>query len=198
MRCGISAGLEPADGVLGSDGLQGCSDGVEQHLLRASFRGSQELFDLRPHLLNWVHVRAIGRQEPYLCASRFHKPDRFGILMGTEIIQHNNVTGPESRKKDVPYVFTEDVGIGCPVDSHAGRRTVQPNRRDHRRGAPMTMRGVIDYTLALLGPASQTRHVRFCPRFIEKNEPSRVERRLLSPPFLAVFFHVGPVLLTRS
>ena len=62
----------------------------------------------------------------------------------------------------------------------------------------MAMRGVIYYTPALLCLALQACHGRFCYRFIEENEPSRVELNLLGLPFLAACFHIGPVLLTRS
>ncbi|GAH66347.1 unnamed protein product [marine sediment metagenome] len=60
----------------------------------------------------------------------------------------------------------------------------------------MAMRGGIDKSLTSFGPASQSRHVRFGPGFIEEYEPVRIESALRFDPILAGLPYVGSVLLT--
>jgi len=110
--------------------------------------------------------------------------------VGGEVIQDNNIARTQAWQKHMTHIFAKDVGVNCSIDGHAGRGAIHPNRRDHRCGAPMTMRGVIDYALALLGSASQTCHVCFCARFIEEHEPGRIERGLSCLPFLTACSYV--------
>ena len=53
-------------------------------------------------------------------------------------------------------------------------------------------------SLAVFGPASQTGHIRFRPRFIEEYKLFYVERRLGFNPFFAGLLYVLSVLLTRT
>lgn len=127
MRVAISTGGKPTFRILGGDRLQGCSDGIEQRFLRSGLGGLQEIFDLRPHLLGGVEVRTIRGKEPHLGPGRFDQFNGFFVLVSREIIQDNNIAWTQAWQKRMPHIFAEDVGVGCPVDGHAGRAAIQPN-----------------------------------------------------------------------
>ena len=62
----------------------------------------------------------------------------------------------------------------------------------------MAVRGIIDHALAAFRSTSKARHIRFRIGFVKKHELRQVQRGLIGLPLLAMLFHVGPVLLTRS
>ena len=82
MTCRISAGLEPALGIMGCDRFQGIANGGQQSIESSGLGGSQELFDLRPHLLDGVEVWAIRWKEPYFGPGRGDQREGFFILVG--------------------------------------------------------------------------------------------------------------------
>ena len=198
MTCRISAGLEPASGILGCDRFQGIGNGGQQSIEGASLGRSQELFDLRPHLLDRIEVRAIGWKEPYVGPGRLDRRKGSDVLMSREIVEYDDVAWPERGKKNLPHVLAEDLPGRGPVDSHARRRSVQSNRGDHGRRTPVSMRRIVHAAPAPLGPASPTGHVRLGPGFIEEHEPGQIERVLRCLPLLASPLYVGSVLLARS
>ena len=198
MTCRISAGLEPALGILGCDRFQGSGDGGQQSIEGSGLGVSQEFFDLRPHLLNRVHIRTVGWKEPCLGPGRLDCRNGFFVLMCREIVEHDNIAWPERGNQDLPNIFPEDLCGRGSVDCHASRRTIQSNRREHRCRAPMAMRGIVHHSLTALGPPSQAGHVGLGPGFIEEHEPGPIEIVLRRLPLLPSLLHVGSVSLTRS
>src|ERR1039458_7309012 len=57
----ISAVSEPSSGIVCGNGLECFGDGLIQSFLAASFGGTEELFELRPSLLDGVQVGRVGR-----------------------------------------------------------------------------------------------------------------------------------------
>ena len=54
------------------------------------------------------------------------------------------------------------------------------------------------HTLTPLGSASQTGQVGFGAGLVDKDQPRRVQRRLLPPPVAARSGNIGPILLTGT
>jgi len=109
MTCRISAGLEPSLGILGCDRFQGSGNGIEKQVLCSGFGVSQEFFDLRPHLLNRVQIRAIGWKEPYLGLGQIDHRNGLFVLMSREIVEHDDVTWPKRGNQDLANIFQEDL-----------------------------------------------------------------------------------------
>src|ERR1019366_4096300 len=57
----ISAVSEPSSGIVCGNGLECFGDGLIQSFLAASFGGTEELFELRPSLLDGVQGGRVGR-----------------------------------------------------------------------------------------------------------------------------------------
>ncbi len=62
----------------------------------------------------------------------------------------------------------------------------------------MAVRGSIDATLADWRPAVESRHIRFCPGFIEKYEPLRLGKPLGDREVTPTLNHVGAVLFRSN
>jgi hypothetical protein len=62
---------------------------------------------------------------------------------------------------------------------------------------PMTVWHFLNQAMATRGTASQTRHIRFGPRFINKNQSLWIQMQLLDTPTRPPLGHVGSILLGR-
>src|ERR1039458_1046596 len=67
----ISAVSEPGGGIVCGNGFKCFGDGLIQSFLAASFGGTEELFELRPGLLDGVQVGRVGRQIEQLRTAGF-------------------------------------------------------------------------------------------------------------------------------
>ena len=87
-----------------ADALPRCFDGA--------FRGlAQQRLEFREHLLDRVEIGRVGRQEQQVRARR---PDRCPhrlAFVAAEIVEHDDITGPERRHQDLFDVGAETVAV---------------------------------------------------------------------------------------
>ena len=188
---------KPAFGVIGRDGGEGVGDRLQEGGLGACFGGAQESFDLAPHQFDGVQIRRVGGQKPGLRTDGGDQSEGGFVFMGPEIVQHDDVARAQGRHEDFPHVGLEDLGVGRPFDGHAGARAVQADGGDHRGGLPMAVRTARHQTLAARGSSAQARHVCFGRRFVDEDEPARLEAALFRLPLLLSGGDIGPVLFGR-
>lgn len=155
---------------------------------------AEQSFDLAPHHFDGVEVGRIGRQEPDL---RAHLPNEFEglfVLVCAQVVEDDDVAGPQGRPQDFADVGLEDLRVGRPLDRHAGTGPIQPNRGDHRGRAPMPVRSVADQPFALGRAAAQSGQISFGGRLVDEDEPGGIESSLGPPPLAARLDDIGPVL----
>lgn len=78
------------------------------------------------------------------------------------------------------HIDPEDFRVGGPVHGQAGGGAIQPDGRG--RGALVSVRGAGVQTLPTQGAPAQPGQVGFRARFVEEDEPRRVEAGLPLPP----------------
>src|SRR5207244_11926914 len=100
--------------------------------------------------------------------------------------------------EDLGRVAADDRGVGGSFDGQAGARTIQADGSDHGRGAPVAGRGAGVQTLTSRRAPAQPGQVGFRTRFVEEDEPRRVEAALAPPPRPPRFFNVRPLLLAGT
>src|SRR5262249_31931702 len=81
-----------------------------------------------------------------------------------------------------------------PLNRHARRGTIHPERSDHGRGLPMPLRAVGVHALAPSGPTPQPREVGFGAGFVQEDQLGRIQSRLLTLPRAARLGDRGTVL----
>src|SRR5450755_114691 len=89
----------------------------------------------------------------------------------------------------------EHLAGGGALDGHGSGDTIAANRRNHRRGAPMTERRVIVDPLAFGRAAAQPGHVGLGPGLVDEDQPAAVPLTLDRAPPLTTGFDVGALLL---
>jgi len=116
--------------------------------------------------------------------------------MATEIVEDDDVTGPERRGQELLDVGAEDDPVDRPVDDARFGERIDPECCEECQRVPTAVRRIAFEASAFRSPASQRRHIRLDPCLIYKNETLRVEAATSAMPADATPDHVRPLLLT--
>jgi hypothetical protein len=108
------------------------------------------------------------------------------------------VTWTQRRTEDFPHIGTEDVGVGRSRDGHAGSAAIQSDRREHRCALPAASRSAGMDALSTGSPAPKPCHIRFGARFVEEDQPRRIQTALPTLPSLTRPSDVGAALLAGA
>lgn len=143
---------------------------------------AQEVLELCEDLLDRVEVGGVGRQEQQM---RARSPDRGAdglSLVAAEVVEDNDVAGPEGGDQRLLDPGGEAVAVDRAVEQAGRVDAVAAQGRKEGQCAPMAMRMSAWQTLAARGPAAQGGHVRLDPGFIKKDQPLRVNLPLMLLP----------------
>lgn len=153
------------------------------------------MLELGEYLLDGIEVWAIGWEEQDFGACRPDRGADIPSFMTAEIIEDDDVAGRQGRNEDLLDIETETVGIDRSVD-HPGRvDAVMAKSRQESHGVPMTKGRLGVASLPSATPSPQRRHVGFDPRFVEKNQTTRVKFSLVRFPSGPFPGHIGAILL---
>jgi len=137
-------------------------------------RRAKKGFELREGQLNGVEVRAVGWQEPEMGARAREGRGHGGVLVHGEVIEDDDIAGPERRHEDLFDIGEKRGGIDRAVEDGGGAEAIHAESRDDRVGLPMTQRRVIAQADAARAATIATQEIRRDPGLIEEDVVPRV------------------------
>jgi hypothetical protein len=106
-------------------------------------RRSEERLELGKRLFDRIEVGTVGRQKPDLRADRFNRGADLRLFVHHEVIEDDDIAGPERRREDLFYVGEKADIVDRAIEDRRGADSSDRQRGDHRRRLPMTTRGVV-------------------------------------------------------
>jgi hypothetical protein len=157
-------------------------------LVRGSwFRASDQLFQLREHLLDGVQVGTISRQKHHAGTSGFDGFADPGDLVTGQIVSDHDIAGRERRSEELLDLGAEGSSVDRSVQHQWCHDPIVAQSREERGGVPMTMRRGGDQPFPAPRPSARPGHVGFGPGFVEKDQPCGIQPRLRFPPAVTRF-----------
>ena len=101
----------------GPEGLPKCLDAAQSHLPQQSLQLGEDLFD-------GVEIGTIGGQEQQGRAGGLDGLAHGGLLVGSQIIHHDDVAGSQRRHQNLFDVAQEQVGVDRAVEHSGGDETI--------------------------------------------------------------------------
>jgi hypothetical protein len=175
------------------DGSESFPEGLntaQSHLPKQSLQLGKYLFD-------GVEVRTICRQEQQGCAGGLYGLAHRGLLVGGQIVHHDDVAGLQCRHQDLFNIAQEQVCIDRTVEHGWCDKAVFSQRGDEGRGLPVTVGCGVDQPRAALTTAPEPNHIGFGPGLIDEDQPGGGQTGLALTPLGAGLGNVGSVLLCR-
>lgn len=182
-------------GILGRDALESLGDGVLEFFCAAGLGGAEECLYLAPHHFDGIEIGRVGREEPHAGAGCSDEGDGLLVFVGRKVIHDHDVARPQARAEYFSHVSVEDRCVRRSFDGHARGAAVEPYGTEHRGGAPVSVRCLRQQASAPGRTAPEAGQVGLRRRFVEEDEPGRLESALAAPPAPAGADDVRPVLL---
>jgi hypothetical protein len=148
----------------------------------SGFDPAEAGFDFAPHFLDGIQIRGVGGKEQDLGPRLLDQPAGSCVLMGREVVHDHDVARPQSGAQDLADVGLENFRVRGALDGHAGSGAVQTDRTDHGGGVPVAVGSAGVDTLSARSATAQTGQVGFGARFVQEDQPGRVEAGLPPPP----------------
>ena len=145
-------------------------------------RGAQERFQFRERHLDRIEVGTVRRQESDVRASGFDRRTHLGLLVDSEIVEHDDITRPERRCQHLFHVGTKAVVVDRPIKHSWRRHPVGPQSGDDRVRLPMTAGRVIAQPDAPETATVSAQQISGDAAFIEKDvRPGVAQRQPVAP-----------------
>ena len=181
-----------------NEAIEQVADAVDERVDGSGWFLAQQCLEFGEGHLDWVHIRAVGRQVEDLSAPCDDRLAHSSNLVRGQIVEDHNVASSERWGEDVFNVSAEGIAIHWPIEhprrGHAGQ--AQPG--DERQGFPVSERRAVAAALADRRPAIKPRHLGVDAGLVEEDEALRIDERLGRSPQLAPRGDVRPVLLGRA
>lgn len=123
--------------------LQGDRDELDDLVEGARSRGAQKRFQLGKGEFDRIEVGAVRGQESQPRPDAFQRGLHLGLFMHGEVIEHDDVAGPQRRHEDLFDVGEKRGIVDGPIEDRRGRHAVHAERGDYRVRLPMTIRRVV-------------------------------------------------------
>lgn len=178
-----------------SDSGEGVGDCGDQGIDGSRSSLAEQSFDLGKELFDRVEIGAVGGQIAQLGASSFDRLSDSGDLVAGEIVDHDDVVLAQGRDDALLDVGAEAVTVHRPIEHTGCGDAIDPQGRDECRRLPMPPRNAGDEALATRAAAITARHVGRRTRFVDENQPFRVQVGLACAPLLTCRGDIRPILL---
>jgi len=132
-------------------------------------RGAEEGFQFGEGELDGIEVGTVGREEPKVSARLRDRHRHLGLLVDGEIVEHDDIAGPQRRDQDLFDVGEETRTINRPIEDRRRAETVEAQRDDHRVGLPVTAGRVIGEPRAPAAPTVAAQEVGGDTALVEKD-----------------------------
>ncbi len=180
--------------LVGWEGIEQRSDALPGCFFCPLCGLSEEVFEFCEHLLDWVEVRAVGRQKQKPRASRTNSGADGGLLVAGEIVHDDDVAWFERWAQLLFDPGGKAGGIDWLIEHERCVDPVAAQGGDEGHCLPMAVRHKGMKTLTNRSPSPQRRHIGLCPGLVDKNQTGRLNLLLVLLPLLAVTRDFGPQL----
>jgi hypothetical protein len=163
---------------------QGNRDELDDLVERAWARRSQKRFQLGKCEFDRIEVGAIRRQKSQPSADAFDRGLYLGLFMDDEVVEHDDVAGPQRRHEDLLDVGEKRGIVDRPIEHRGGGHALHPEGGDHGVRLPVPARGVVAEAHAARTPAIPAQQICGDPGFVDDDVAARIVERLrvLPPP----------------
>jgi len=124
--------LEERTRIIGRNMCQRLPNRSLQCLVCSSADAPQLLLDFRERQLNWREIWRVGRHVPQPAASFSQQFSQAHVLMGTQIVQQNDLSWPQRRPQDVLDIRLEHRARHAALSHQARPHSCQGQRADRR------------------------------------------------------------------
>jgi hypothetical protein len=137
----------------------------------ALFERSKPVLQEAPARLDGTEFGRVGRQEEQSGLRAFHETANFGRVMGTKVIEHDDVSGIETRNEPVTNEIDEPRPIDGTVKRLVGQNAVGAHGSDDADVFAPVGRSMIDDTLTTRCSAIRRRHRDVAARLVDEDQP---------------------------
>ncbi len=162
-----------------------------------SFEGSKPVLQEAPARLDRTEFGRVGRQKEQAGLGTFDQTTNFGRVMGTKVVEHDDISGIEARNEAVTNEVDEPRPIHGAVERLVGQNPIGAHSSDDADvfapvGGPM-----IDDTLTTRSSAIRGRHRDVAARLVDEDQTVRCDVLDLFEEGGALLLDVVPELLRR-
>lgn len=168
--------------LAGREAIEQASDAVPEGLAGSLAGLSEPFLELGEGHFDWVEVRAVGWQEQQACAALPDESFDFLSLMAGEVVQNDDIAGPERWRQKLSDVLGEDRPVHRLADDERCDKPFACQSGKEGGGVAMPGRGAANDPLALGRAAMAPGQVGGRTGLIEEDEPVRGQFRLALTP----------------
>src|SRR6266545_1303377 len=172
----VAAVLEPADGIGPADEVHRAADRRVERIVRTGAEFLQDRLQLAPAELDRVQVRRVGRQVQDGGASRRYEAPDVRRLVGADVVEDDDVAGPQLADQHALEKGLEDFAVGRALDRHHRAHAGHVERANHRGDSARVAGHRPQGSLATRRPRVVARHCDVAARLIDEDEAARIER----------------------
>ena len=158
-------------------------------------RFAQQRFELTDRLLDGIEIGRVLREvEEFRSDSLNGFGDTVDLVSG-DIVHDDGVAGVKGGPETLFDVGEEGLAVHRPFDDEGSDHLVVAQACDEGDGLPMSVRRVVDQSIAAWGASPGSHHAGGDGRLIEKHQRRRIQQVLPADPTSARAGHIGPILL---
>ena len=121
--------------------------------------GTEERFQFREDLFNGIEIRAVGRQKSEACAPLFNRTADLRLFVHGEVIEDDDITGPQCRRQHLLDVGQEARVIDGPIEDGRCRDRVGTQGGDDGVRFPVSARRVVVQARAARTPPEAAQQI---------------------------------------
>ena len=116
-----------------SDQLKGLGDGIRELVGTPDLPFSQDGLQFRPHLFDWIQVRAVRRQIQKLNMRRLKDLTDALSMMRAKIIHYDNISRLQRWDEMIPQISREPVSCRSARVGHGDMTAIRADGGQYRR-----------------------------------------------------------------
>lgn len=179
------------------EGLERLADAVVESWNGALLGFTQLSLELGEALFDRIEIGAVGRQVNQAGPCGFDDVAHLIAFVGRQIIDDDDIAGPQRGYQALLQVFDEDRPVHGAVDNERCGEAIQPEPGHKGHGLPVSPGNAANNPTTAFGPAVEPRHFGRGSGLIDEDQLGWIEVWLIDLPFGAGFGHVRPLLLGR-
>ena len=180
--------------VVGREELKRDRDEAADLLVAARASSAQEGFQFGERELDRIEVRTVRRKEPNVCAHALDGGADLGLLMGRQVVEHDDIARTQGGHQDLLDVREKTRTINGPIEH--GRCAQAGEAKGGHDGVrlPVAARRVITQPSATRAATVPPQQVGRHAAFIEKDVPAHIADWLPLTPSTPLSDDVGAAL----
>jgi hypothetical protein len=182
------------DAFVGREELERDRDEAADLLVAARASRAQEGFQFGERELDRIEVRTVRRKEPNVCADALDGGADLGLLMGRQVIQHDDIARVQRGHQHLLDVREKAWAIDRPIEDGRRAQAGEPKGGDDGVRLPVTAGRVITESRAARAATVASEEVGRHAAFIEKDIVPHIAERLPRAPSLTLSDDVGTAL----